>query len=234
MRSNTSIARQLKEQIQDLRKNNFSYKEIASKIGCAKSTINYHLTEGAAEKIKSREGRREWRKFWRYVYERGKPKKPLIYKQTLLRKISRAFLYGPSRSKTRRNRMGLKHKNTKLLDCLKLLWPALTRDGMTKENDAKQAVNQWTGELDYYDDGKPIMTPMVRCKLSDKIINAKGNDIHTDHINGDRTDNGPENFSLVHRDFNHMKSDIKNYKILLEKVETLRNTLLKYRHVWDV
>jgi hypothetical protein len=234
MRSNTSIARQLKEQIQDLRKNNFSYKEIASKIGCAKSTINYHLTEGAAEKIKSREGRREWRKFWRYVYERGKPKKPLIYKQTLLRKISRAFLYGPSRSKTRRNRMGLKHKNTKLLDCLKLLWPALTRDGMTKENDAKQAVNQWTGELDYYDDGKPIMTPMVRCKLSDKIINAKGNDIHTDHINGDRTDNGPENFSLVQRDFNHMKSDIKNYKILLEKVETLRNTLLKYRHVWDV
>ena len=234
MRSNTSIARQLKEQIQDLRKNNFSYKEIASKIGCAKSTINYHLTEGAAEKIKSREGRREWRKFWRYVYERGKPKKPLIYKQTLLRKISRAFLYGPSRSKTRRNRMGLKHKNTKLLDCLKLLWPALTRDGMTKENDAKQAANQWTGELDYYDDGKPIMTPMVRCKLSDKVINAKGNDIHTDHINGDRTDNGPENFSLVQRDFNHMKSDIKNYKILFEKVETLRNTLLKYRHVWDV
>ena len=234
MRSNTSIARQLKEQILDLRKNNFSYKEIASKIGCAKSTINYHLTEGAAEKIKSREGRREWRKFWRYVYERGKPKKPFIYKQALLRKLSRAFLYGPSRSKIRRNRMGLKHKNTKLLDCLKLLWPALTRDGMTKENDAKQAVNQWTGELDYYDDGKPIMTPMVRCKLSDKIINAKGNDIHTDHINGDRTDNGPENFSLVQRDFNHMKSDIKNYKILLEKVETLRNTLLKYRHVWDV
>ena len=234
MRNNTSIARQLKEQILDLRKNNLSYRKIALKIGCAKSTINYHLTEGAAEKIKSREGRREWRKFWRYVYERGKPKKPLIYKQTLLRKISRAFLYGPSRSKTRRNRMGLKHKNTKLLDCLKLLWPALTKKGMTKENDAKQAVNQWTGELDYYDDGKPIMTPMVRCKLSDKIINAKGNDIHTDHINGDRTDNGPENFSLVQRDFNHMKSDIKNYKMLFEKIETLRNTLIKYRNIWDV
>ena len=63
MRSNTSIARQLKEQILDLRKNNLSYRKIALKIGCAKSTINYHLTEGAAEKIKSREGRREWRKF---------------------------------------------------------------------------------------------------------------------------------------------------------------------------
>ena len=129
--------------------------------------------------------------------------------------------------------MGLKHKNTKLLDCLKLIWPALTKDGMTKENDAKQAVNQWTGELDFYDDGKPIMTPYVRCKLSDKIINTKGNDIHTDHINGDRTDNGPENFSLVQMDFNHMKSDAKTYKILFERVETLRNTLLKYRHIWD-
>ena len=28
---------------------------------------------------------------------------------------------------------------------------------------AKQAVNKWTGE--YYYDDKPIMTPMVRCKL---------------------------------------------------------------------
>ena len=234
MRNNASVARQLKEQILHLRKDNLSYRKIALKIGCAKSTISYHLTEGAAEKIKSREGRREWRKFWRYVYEKGKPKTEFVYKQTLLRKIGRAFLYGPSRSKTRKNRMGLKHKNTKLLDCLKLIWPALTKDGMTKENDAKQAVNQWTGELDFYDDGKPIMTPYVRCKLSDKIINTKGNDIHTDHINGDRTDNGPENFSLVQMDFNHMKSDAKTYKILLERVETLRNTLLKYRHIWDV
>lgn len=234
MRNNTSIARQLKEQILDLRKNNLSYKEMASKLNCSKSTINYHLTEGASEKIASRDGRREWRKIWRYVYEKGKPKTQFIYKQSLLRKIGRAFLYGPSRNKIRRNRMGLKHKDTKLLDCLRLLWPALTRDGMTKENDAKQAVNQWTGELDYYDDGKPIMTPMVRCKLSDKIINVKGNDTHIDHINGDRMDNGPENFSLVQRDFNHMKSDVKNYKMLFERIETLRNTLLKYRHVWDV
>jgi hypothetical protein len=234
MRNNTSVARQLKEQILVLRKDNLSYNKIAQKLKCSKGTINYHLTEGAAEKIKSREGRREWRKIWRYVYEKGKPKKPFVYKQTLLRKTGRAFLYGPTRSKIRRNRMGLKHKNTKLLDCLKLIWPALTKDGMTKENDAKQAVNQWTGELDYYDDGKPIMTPMVRCKLSDKVVDVKGNDIHTDHINGDRTDNGPKNFSLVQRDFNHMKSDAKSYKILFENVNTLRNTLLKYRDVWDV
>ena len=233
MRNNASIERQLKEQILVLRKDKLSYREIALKIGCAKSTINYHLTEGAAEKIKSRDGRREWRKIWRYVYEKGKPKKEFVYKQSLLRKISRAFLYGPSKSKTRRNRMGLKHKNTKLLDCLKLLWPALTKKGMTKENNAKQAVNQWTGELDYYDDGKPIMTPYVRDKLTDEIINVKGNNVHTEHINGDRTDNGPENFSMT-RDFaNQMKHDAPSYKILFERIEKIRNTLLKYRDVWD-
>jgi len=234
MRNNVSVARQLKEQILHLKKDNLSYREMALKIGCAKSTINYHLTEGAAEKIKSRDSRREWRKIWRYVYEKGKPKKEFIYKQCLLRKISRAFLYGPSRNKIRRNRMGLKHKNTKLLDCLKLMWPALTRNGMTKENDAKQAVNQWTGKADYYPNGKPIITPYVRCKLTDEIVNVKGNDIHTEHINGDRTDNSPENFSLVRGWTNQMKHDAPNYKIFFERIEKIRNTLLKYRDVWDV
>ena len=233
MRNNASIARQLKEKILDLRKNNLSYREIASKLSCSKSTINYHLSEGAAEKIKSREGRREWRKIWRYVYEKGKPKKEFIYKESLLRKIGRAFLYGPSRNKIRRNRMGLKHKNTKLLDCLKLLWPALTKQGMTKENDPQQAVNQWTGELDYYDDGTPIMTPYVRCKLTDKIINVKGNNAHTEHVNGDRTDNSPKNFSMTQDWANQMKHDAPSYKILFERIEKIRNTLLKYREVWD-
>ena len=233
MRNNASIARQLKEKILDLRKNNLSYREIASKLSCSKSTINYHLSEGAAEKIKSREGRREWRKIWRYVYEKGKPKKEFIYKKSLLRKIGRAFLYGPSRNKIRRNRMGLKHKNTKLLDCLKLLWPALTKQGMTKENDPQQAVNQWTGELDYYDDGTPIMTPYVRCKLTDKIINVKGNNAHTEHVNGDRTDNSPKNFSMTQDWANQMKHDAPSYKILFERIEKIRNTLLKYREVWD-
>ena len=233
MRNNTSIARQLKENIFKLRGEGLSYRKIASQLECSKGTINYHLVEGAAEKIKSREGRREWRKIWRYVYEKGKPKKEFVYKQVLLRKISRAFLYGPARNKIRRNRMGLKHKNTKLLDCLKLLWPALTKEGMTKENDAKQAVNQWTGKLDYYDDGTPIMTPDVRCKLTDEVINVKGNDIHTEHINGDRTDNSPENFSMTRNFANQMKHDAPSYKILFERIEKIRNTLLKYRDVWD-
>ena len=64
------------------------------------------------------------------------------------------------------------------------------------EKEVFQAVNQWTGEKDYYPDGKPIMTPYVRCKLTDEIVNAKGNTVQVDHIDGDRTNNSIDNFSF--------------------------------------
>mgnify|MGYP003647197185 CR=1 FL=1 len=232
MRSNISVKRQLKEKIISL-KGTMSYREMSKLLNCSKSTVNYHLTEGAAEKIKSREGRREWRKVWRYCYEKGQPKKIYVEKFSKLRKIGRAFLYGPSRSNKRKNRMGLKNKTTKLLDCLKLIWPKLTRDGMTKEIDSKQAVNQWTGKLDFYDDGKPIMTPYVRCKLSGEIINVKSNDTHVDHINGDRTDNTHKNFSCVKARYNQMKSDSKTYKEMYDMVVKTKKELEKHREYWN-
>ena len=230
MRNNTSIARQLKEQILVLREDNLSYNKIAQKLKCSKGTINYHLTEGAAEKIKSREGRREWRSIWRFVYERKKKKKPFVLKFSLLRKKGRAFLYGQTRkNQTRRNRMGLKHKTTKIFQCLQNLWP-----GIKKEKETYQAINQWTGELDYYPDGKPIMTPFARCKLTDEIVNVKGNSVHCDHINGDPSDNSIENFSMVRDWANQVKGDAPNYKILFERNELINKTLEKYRYIWDV
>ena len=72
MRNNLSIKRQLKENVFKLREEGKSYKAIAKELGCSKGTINYHLSEGAAEKIKSRSGRREWRKVWRFCYETKK------------------------------------------------------------------------------------------------------------------------------------------------------------------
>ena len=231
MRSTTSLNRQLKEKIVPL-KGTMSYREIAKLLNCGKSTVHYHLTEGAAEKIKSREGRREWRKVWRYVYEKGKPKTHYVEKFSKLRKVGRAFLYGPSRSNERKNRMGLKNKTTKLLDCLNRIWPKLTKNGMTKENNPEQAVNQWTGELDFYDDGKPIMTPYVRCKLSGEIINVKSNDTHVDHIDGDRTNNNPKNFSLVKSRYNHMKSDSKSYAELYEVLKKGIKELEKHKNYW--
>ena len=53
MRNNLSIKRQLKENVFKLREEGRSYKQIAKELGCSKGTINYHLSEGAAEKIKS-------------------------------------------------------------------------------------------------------------------------------------------------------------------------------------
>ena len=54
MRNNTSVSRQLKEKISALKGSNMSYREMSEEIGCCKSTIHYHLTPGAAEKIKKR------------------------------------------------------------------------------------------------------------------------------------------------------------------------------------
>ena len=231
MRSTTSLNRQLKEKIVPL-KGTMSYSKIAKLFNCSKSTVNYHLTEGAAEKVKSRTGRHKWRKIWRFCYEKAKPKKTYVEKFSKLRKIGRAFLYGESRSNKRRNRMGLKNKTTKLFDCLKLIWPKLTKDDMTKEKNTGQAVNQWTGKLDFYDDGKPIMTPYVRCKLSGEIINVKSNDTHVDHIDGDRTNNNPGNFSFVKSKYNQMKSDSKTYKEMYDVVVKTKKELEKHKNYW--
>ena len=225
MRNNLSIKRQLKENVFKLREEGKSYKAIAKELGCSKGTINYHLSEGAAEKIKSRSGRREWRKVWRFCYETKKDENVQPYNETLLRKKGRAFLYGRKDKNTyRRNRMGLKCKDTKLFQCLNKIWP-----GMKKEKDELQAVNQLTGELDYYDDGTPIMTPYVRCKLTDEVIMAKGSDVHVDHINGDRTDNSPDNWSFVKDWANAMKADAKTYDVLEERLEKVLKTIRKYK-----
>jgi hypothetical protein len=225
MRNNLSIKRQIKENVFRLRADGLSYRQIAEKIGCSKGSINYHLSEGAAEKIKSRLGRIEWRKVWRFCYETKKNDNTQPYNETLLRKKGRAFLYGRKDKNTyRRNRMGLKHKTTKIFQCLDRIWP-----GIKREKEVHQAVNQWTGELDYYDDGTPIMTPYVRCKLTDEIINVKGSDVQIDHVNGDRTDNGIENFSAVKDWANAMKADAKSYDMLEKRLETVLKTIRKYK-----
>ena len=42
----------------------------------------------------------------------------------------------------------------------------------------KQSING-PCEPDFYDDGTPIMTPYVRCKLTDEVIMAKGSDVQS-------------------------------------------------------
>ena len=106
------------------------------------------------------------------------------------------------------------------------LFPGIT--SKTKEGEV-QAVNQWTGEKDYYENGEPIMYPCVRCKLTDKIINILGNDIHVDHADGNRMNNSIENFTIVKKWANQMKSDAPGYDVMEEKMEIMLNTRRKYK-----
>ena len=52
MRNNLSIKKQIKENVFRLRGDGLYYRQIAAQIGCSKGSINYHLSEGAAEKVK--------------------------------------------------------------------------------------------------------------------------------------------------------------------------------------
>ena len=54
LRTNASIERGLKEKIFALGKKDLTYDEIKEKLGCSKSTIAYHLSEGQKEKAKAR------------------------------------------------------------------------------------------------------------------------------------------------------------------------------------
>ena len=49
LRNNASIERGLKEKIFALGKKDLTYDEIKEKLGCSKSTIAYHLSEGQKE-----------------------------------------------------------------------------------------------------------------------------------------------------------------------------------------
>ena len=93
-------------------------------------------------------------------------------------------------------------------------------------------MNQWTGKSDYTDDGKPLMFPYMRCKISGEIYNAKGSDVQADHIDGDRLNNHIDNFSFVHSVSNYMKGQM-SYKQLYEKICKIKTNLEKYKEFWN-
>tara|TARA_R100000657_G_C4674118_1_gene119326 strand:+ start:1584 stop:1796 length:213 start_codon:yes stop_codon:yes gene_type:complete len=54
MRSKTSIKRGLQERILELKEQGYSYRQIEKLLGCARSTICYHLGEDQKDKTKLR------------------------------------------------------------------------------------------------------------------------------------------------------------------------------------
>ena len=224
MRTNKSIKEGKTEKIIELRNKGYSYGQINKETGISKSSISYHAGTGQKEKSLEKQRRQNGgfkRKVWGFIYSSKKPKKPFVYKTTKLRKKGREFFYGDKRRKSGQN---MKIKQPKIWQYWGKVFP-----GIISEEEEVQAVNQWTGKLDYHENGKPILYPYVRCKLTDEIINVKGNNVHIDHADGDRTNNTIENFTIVKNWANQMKSEASSYDDMEEKIEIMLNTVRKYK-----
>ena len=226
MRTNRSIEEGKAERILELRKKGYSYDKIKNETGFSKSSISYHAGAGQKEKSLERLRRQNGgfkRKVWGFIYTSKKPKKPFIYKTTEIRKKGREFFYGDGRRISINNMIV---KQPKIWKYWEKLFPGIT--SKTKEGEV-QAVNQNTGEKDYYENGEPILYPYVRCKLTDEIVNVKGNNIHVDHADGDRMNNSIENFTIVKDWANQMKGDAPGYDVMDERLDIMSNTRRKYK-----
>tara|TARA_R110000764_G_scaffold74252_1_gene150815 strand:- start:24 stop:698 length:675 start_codon:yes stop_codon:yes gene_type:complete len=224
MRTSKSIREGKSEKIIELGKIGYSYGQINKETGYSKSSISYHLGEGQKEKAKKRHEKRSKgfkRKVFGFIYSSRKPKEPFVYKTSEIRKKGREFFYGDKR---RKSSQYTTVKQPRIWQYWGKLFP-----GITSKEEEVQAVNQWTGKPDFYDNDEPIMYPYVRCKLTDEIVNVKGNDIHVDHADGDRTNNSIENFTVVKNWANMVKGECKSYKEVEEKLTKILTTIRKYK-----
>ena len=121
------------------------------------------------------------------------------------------------------NKNKLLHKGVKIKDCLNEVWPHI----QVNEKVSKQSVHPWTKQLDFYEDGRPIMSPWTRSTITGDIINAKSNLVEVDHKDGNRLNNHPSNFSFTERYANGMKNQL-SYLELINKVEKIAEFLKKY------
>ena len=231
MRSNLSLSRRLKERIFILREEGSSYNKIAEELTCSKGTISYHLGVDQKNKTNVRSQKTNWRKVWDFAYN-GKQRDSLIgYSKTTttpLNKKGRNFLYGKKKKgQYMEMKALLKNKNTKIFNCLDKIWP-----GINKDNQRLPAVDQWSGEPSYDDEGKILITPFVRCKLTNRILNAQDNFTEVDHIDGQRNNNDASNFSFVQRQANAIKQQL-NYKDLLVELKLVVANLEKNQKYFE-
>ena len=231
MRTELSKNSYKKEKILSLGRRGFTYSYIAKRLNVSKGSVSYHLGKGQKEKTKARRVKNMQGMFKKVenFNSSGKGKKlrgayvntPIVQIGSI-RKKARNFVYGfKSRVKGRyhMNKAELKYQNVKIWDLLNKIWP-----GITRNDKYKQDVNQWTGLPDY-EKGMPVMYPMVRCKLSDKIVNAEFSDVHCDHADGDRRNNHVDNFTLVNDRFNLMKGR--------DSYEELYENCKRYIQIYD-
>ena len=233
MRTNTSKKRGVKEKILNLRQEGHSYNSIKREAGVSKSTVSYHCGEGQKEKTINRTMKRKegiCGKVHGFIYTPRKPYQAIVYTLGPIRKKARGFLHGPRKRAAgmtyQMMKSKLKYPNQKVWAYIGKVFP-----GIKSEKDTAQAVNQWTGKPDT-EDGKPLMFPRMRCKISGDVYDSRGNDVQADHIDGDRLNNHISNFSFVHKVCNYMKGQM-SYKQLYEKICKIKTNLEKYKEFWN-
>jgi len=233
MRTNLSVKEGKSERIFELRKKGYTYDEIRAQTRYSKGAISYHLGEGQKEKTKARAHKFKegiCGKVASFIYNRGSYSKS-VYSLSPIRKKARGFTYG-SKALSRKkgtyqmNKKALKHPTKKIWTYLDKIWP-----GIKSEKEPIHAVNQWTGELDY-EKGESVRFPKMRCKFSGNIYNAKGSNIHSDHIDGNRLNNSIENFSFIFGVINMMKGQMNN-KQFYDAVCKIKKNMEQYKEKWD-
>ena len=228
MRTNLSVKEGKPERMFELRKKGYTYDEIRAQTGYSKGSMSYHLGEGQKEKTKIRLQKLRkgiCRKVASFIYDR-RPYSESIYSLSPIRKKARGFIYGSKRGNYKMNKSKLKHPLKKIWTYLDKIWP-----GIKSEKESIHAVNQWTGKLDYEKE-KPVRFPEMRCKFSGNIYNAKGSNIHSDHIDGNRLNNSIENFSFILGIINMMKGQMNN-KQFYDAVCKIKKNMEQYREKWD-
>ena len=239
MRTNASKKRGLVEKIFSLKQTkegfNRPYRTIIALLQesgyghVSLGTISYHLGEGQKEKtIEINRKRQEGicSKVHGFVYDKRQPYPESVYSLSPIRKKARGFVNGPRRGNYKMNKAALEHPNQKVWAYISKIFP-----GIKSEKEPIQALNQWTKQPDY-EEGQPVRFPYMRCKLSGDLYNAKGNDVHADHVDGDRLNNSIENFSFISGVCNVMKGQM-TYKQLYQLICKVKINLEKYKEFWN-
>ena len=223
-RTQRSIERGIGDKVTILRQQGKNYREICKELNISKGTVSYHLGEGQKEKSFERHRKQTegiQRRVNSFIYSKRKKTveiKPVT--RTDIRRKMRGFVYEKKgKHAFRDTHLEVDPPVNRTWATLGTIWP-----GIKIKDRHFQAINQWTKQPDF-ENGKPIMFPFVRCRLSGEIIDAELSDSSVDHIDGNRNNNRLDNFSFVSDKFNRMKSNFSHtllYRMCIKFIKVYR------------
>lgn len=196
----------------------YSYDRIQQELGVSKGTISYHLGKGQKEKTRNRQ--KKQRSGVGYKFDRFRRN----YIKQSNEENSSKKIHINCNLKFKSFRLSGDIMKYKKIDQYKKFWP-----NYTEKNQSAQAINQNTNELDFDENGHPIIYPHIRCRYEDIIIDATSTLSHIDHIDGDKTNNALSNMAIVSGKSNMIKTNMSPEK-LKNFCENFLKTYNKYNN----